>query len=132
MTKGLGELAISWIKLQHAEPESDEERELMPASIAVDLLCINQPIVCLKIIEEILSLSSDKWIIENLAAGPVESLLANHPSVGLEWIRNESSKNIQIYDLLDGIWKNRIADAYWEEIQIIKSKLVRQLNSENI
>jgi hypothetical protein len=92
----------------------------MWASIEMDLLCIDKPKECWGVVLNILSRTNDEWVLTNLAAGPVESLLANHGEMTICWIEDEAKKNQRFRMMLGDVWRNLISDEVWQRIQRVK------------
>jgi hypothetical protein len=64
---------------------------------------------------------SDK-VIEVLAAGPVEDLLANAGENYIEQIGTLSRKDPKFKDLLGGVWQNSMSDSLWGKFCEIRGK----------
>jgi hypothetical protein len=57
-----------------------------------------------------------------LAAGPLESLLANHGDLVIDRVERESATNSRFRHLLGGVWKNAMSDSVWERVQSVRGE----------
>lgn len=71
----------------------------------------------LKMILEILAHNPNDRVIEVLAAGPLEDLLAYHGETIIEKIEEEAESNKSFANLLGGVWQNMMPNHIWERIQ---------------
>jgi hypothetical protein len=55
--------------------------------------------------------------LDNLAAGPLESLLARHGQDVIGWIEGEAGRNPGVKDLLLGVWGNAIDPTVWKRLE---------------
>src|SRR5262249_50028490 len=70
----------------------------------------------------ILGLShQDGGALDNLAAGPLETLLARHGRDVVEWVEAEAKSNPKFRDLLKGVWGNAIDKSVWTRVQSLLS-----------
>lgn len=58
----------------------------------------------------------DEGVLDNLSAGPLESLLATHGRMALEWVENEACRNPRFKDLLHGVWQNAMPELIWQRV----------------
>src|SRR5262249_43362638 len=63
--------------------------------------------------------SQDQGVLDNLAAGPLETLLARHGRHIIERVETEAALNPAFRELLNGVWRNAIDEAVWERIQLL-------------
>jgi hypothetical protein len=61
----------------------------------------------------------DDDVLDNLSAGPLETLLALHGRDVIEWVEAEAKSNPGFRDILQGVWGNAIDGAVWERIQAL-------------
>jgi hypothetical protein len=113
-------LVDAWIKLQSQPAGSGSADALMWASIELDSLCMDAPEQCWEIILSILAKTDDEWVLTNLAAGPVESLVASHGDVVISWLEREAARSPAFRELLGGVWQNLISDDVWQRIQRVR------------
>ena len=78
--------------------------------------CINDPHIALQIVIKILHKTNDETILENLAAGPLETLLRYHCADTIDTIEDEANKDNRFKWLLAGVWQNKISDDLWLRI----------------
>ncbi|HTS17084.1 MAG TPA: hypothetical protein VMP11_05880 [Verrucomicrobiae bacterium] len=67
----------------------------------------------LKILEH--ELTPDQ--IADLAAGPMEDLLAQHGARFIERVEAEAQRNPRLNHLLGGVWKSSMTEEIWERVQ---------------
>lgn len=63
--------------------------------------------------------NDDETALANLAAGPLETLLARHGRMLIERVETAAKSNPQFRELLGGIWRNAIEEPVWERIQAL-------------
>lgn len=83
----------------------------------LDELCWKSPDMAWTLILEILKTDQSHAVVANLAAGPVEDLLAQH---GLEFIDKveAQAKNDPLFKhLLGGVWQNDMPDEIWNRVE---------------
>lgn len=85
-----------------------------------NLRALRSPAECWELILEVVSQTDDKWVLTNLAAGPLESLLSHHPNEAIDWIEREAWKSPTFRELLDDVWQNLMPDEIWERLQLLK------------
>lgn len=59
----------------------------------------------------------DEGIRDNLAAGPLEGLLAHHGRIAVKWVEDEARRNPKFKELLAGVWKSGISELVWQRVQ---------------
>ena len=59
----------------------------------------------------------DENALDNLAAGPLETLLARHGRDVVEWVEAEAKANPKFKELLKGVWGNAIDEAVWAKVR---------------
>lgn len=62
-------------------------------------------------------------VFKNLAAGPLEDLLAAHGPVLIEKIETEARRNPAFNLLLGGVWQNTMSPQVWSRIQTARLKV---------
>ena len=62
-------------------------------------------------------------VFRNLAAGPLEDLLAAHGSSLIERIETEARRNPTFNLLLGGVWQNTMTPQIWGRIQAARLKV---------
>lgn len=108
-----------WIRLQSLQKDSDEREALMWTMEEFALLALRSPSECWDLILEVVSITDDEWVLTNLAAGPLEGLLALHPNDSIVWLEREVPKNPRLKSILSGVWKNLIPDDVWVRVQAL-------------
>ena len=77
----------------------------------------DQPELCWKLILQLLDGATTDCQIANLAAGPLEDLLAEHGCDFIDRVEVEAQKNSRFKNLLGGVWKNAMDTELWERVQ---------------
>ena len=62
-------------------------------------------------------------VLQNIAAGPLEDLLAAHGSTLIERIEIEARRNPAFNLLLGGVWQNTMSSEVWSRIQAARLKV---------
>lgn len=83
----------------------------------LDELVSNDPNQALELIIQILETDQSDVTYENLAAGPLEDLLARHGEKVIERIENQSRESPTFQNLLGGVWENRISPSIWTRVE---------------
>lgn len=112
-------LRDAWIALHHAANGTPEQEQLFWAWERVNELCSKDPEEALAFIHLVLAQDRSDHIRANLAAGPLEDLLARHPHRMIERIEEEARSNPQFAQLLRGVWQNAIPDDVWRRVQAV-------------
>jgi hypothetical protein len=72
-----------------------------------------------QIILRMIELTNEEITIANIAAGPLESLIAQHGPQYLDSIRTQARNDPRFLLILKGVWKNQSSNEIWMEIQQI-------------
>jgi len=81
----------------------------------LEILC-EEPIRALQIVFLIARLTDDDWLLCNLGAGPIESLLANDGTL-LDAIAVEVETSPHLRVALASVWQNEMSEAAWRTLQ---------------
>ncbi len=73
---------------------------------------------------EILSRNPPNRVIEVLAAGPLEDLIAKRGERFMERIEDEARRNPAFRDLLGGVWQNRTPRDLWLRVEKARGNVV--------
>lgn len=117
--KNENDIIKAWIKIQEMDDyESEEAKELFWAVRYIDRLCFSSPEKCLDLILKISNEAKDKWILTNLAAGPLEALLYFHPYETVRLIEiKKDNKNMRY--MLSNIYTSSIPDEVIDKLKKI-------------
>jgi hypothetical protein len=63
----------------------------------------------------------DENALDNLAAGPLETLLARHGRDVVERVEAEAKANPKFKKLLKGVWGNAIDEAVWAKVRSLSA-----------
>jgi len=89
----------------------------------LDRLCRKSPEVAWTVILRILNSTDHEFVLENLAAGPLETLLGRHGRNFIELIEDRAEADLRFRWLLAGVWKNSIPDELWSRLQAAVSEV---------
>ena len=77
----------------------------------------DKPFEALEVILEILKIAEEEQVLANLAAGPLEDLLAEHGIVVIDRIIELAKSDPRFRDLLQGVWGNSVDPRVWKMIR---------------
>lgn len=116
------EIAEAWIactrRCRHPDGQS-HVRDDDPAWWAVDTVTdleFTDPVRALEVAFVVTRQSSDGWVLENLGAGPLETLLSRDPTF-LDAIMIEAASNPNLLEALGSVWKNEMPDETWAVVR---------------
>ncbi|WP_144436651.1 DUF6869 domain-containing protein [Lysobacter antibioticus] len=66
-------------------------------------------------VNKVLERRSTEEVMDNLAAGPVETMLFHGREVALDLIVEEARRNRLFKQMLGGVWQNNLSDELWEK-----------------
>ncbi|HEY2329023.1 MAG TPA: hypothetical protein VGI63_04340 [Verrucomicrobiae bacterium] len=75
------------------------------------------------VIQEINSRELSDDLMANLAAGPLEDLLALHGDLFIERIEVKAENDPKFNRLLGGVWQNEMSDDVWERVKRIRKEV---------
>jgi hypothetical protein len=61
----------------------------------------------------------DENVLDNLAAGPLETLLVRHGRDIIDRVENEAKSDPRFKDLLLGVWGNAVDATVWERLEAL-------------
>jgi hypothetical protein len=110
-------LAEAWIEDAH------KKRGSRDASFAAfeqlwDLIQC-EPEDAWRVIGAIRQMDGSDSVLANLAAGPVESLLAKHGDSFIDRIETLARRDPQFRKLLGAVWRNRISEKVWARMKAV-------------
>lgn len=79
----------------------------------------SEPEEAWKVIEAIRQANGSDLIIANLAAGPLEDLLATHGEQFIERVETLSRRDAQFRRLLGGVWRSSISEKVWTRLRAV-------------
>lgn len=116
-------ISTGWIR-EYSAPNKDKkpnDREYAYWDILTDFVYANDKHAW-PIILHIINNSKDEFVIANVAAGPLESLIAQNGQEYLDKIAVEARQNPKFLYALRGVWQNQTPDDVWAEVQAIIKK----------
>lgn len=100
------DIAVGWIATQ----------ENWWAWEAMDRACRKEPDLAWNLITTILSISDSDKVIENLGAGPLEDLLANHGDKVIDRAEKLAAQDPKFRLCLSHTWQNNMSEAVWVRV----------------
>jgi hypothetical protein len=82
-------------------------------------MCRTDPKGAWRFILGVLAADRSDRVMENLAAGPLEDLLARHPYVIIRMVEAEAKTNSHFARLLGGVWQNKLPEDVWQRVQAV-------------
>lgn len=123
MKINLNDLAYSWAKIQSIDEDAAEYAEHEWALRELGNLIALDPIQAWHVVESIYEANkNDSWVIENLGAGPVETMLRMHGSAVLPLVSLYFSANEEFSCVLKHVWDHSLPP----EISRRLSKIVKE------
>jgi len=112
-------LIAGWLAMQHASPGGREYEDAFWAHEDLDELCSTSPDDAWEVILGVLARTPSDRALGNLAAGPLEDLLARHGPSIIERVEREARRNPAFANLLGGVWQNTMADDIWARVTAV-------------
>ena len=97
--------------------EAPEADNLFWCLDAIDAAGRNDPEIGLELIQKILEGTTNQYVLANLAAGPLESLLVRSGAAIIDKIEARARHSERFRQLLKGVWRNRIDEGVWTRLQ---------------
>lgn len=104
----------------HGE-QSREAGATFPTYEHVQELIRTEPNLAWSVILAVLDRTDDEFALENLAAGPLETLLGRHGSAFIERVEQRAAVDSKFRWLLGGVWQGTMRDEIWERVQEVAS-----------
>lgn len=121
MDDEFGSLIQAWIEryliVERDGDESEAAKSLFWSFEQLDRLVRHDADNAWQVILAILNDTDNDFVLSNLAAGPLEDLLAKHGYDVIARVEEEANVNSRFRELLTGVWKNQISDEVWEKVQ---------------
>ena len=80
-------------------------------------LDLKDPELLWDFIENITEFTLSEKVRSNLAAGPIESLLAHHGDKFIERVEKKANSHPPFKKLLGGVWQNLMSAEVWSRVQ---------------
>ena len=114
MTKD--ELANGWVALQYAHQADNASREHISVGKELGRLAHEEPAVCLDLIVEVIRLDSGELVLSNVAAGPLENVIAENGSVVVDEIERLAREDAAFKKALSLVWPRDTSDI-WRRVE---------------
>lgn len=129
------ELAKAWVEFtSRLHPERGDLDDSEYNSLSADedwavsdllMISLSDPGRAYEIVLEMLSMTSDDWVIASIAAGPVETILRSHAAEFVPRLSRDVHANPNIRSLPEYLWLGELPDALRREL----SALIGERNS---
>jgi hypothetical protein len=115
-------IAKGWIKeYSPTNRELPEDQKPFEYWETLEVMISNMNPASWDVIVSIVNNTIDEYIIANVAAGPLETFIANSGNKNLDKIEREALENPKFAHALQGVWQNLTPDDVWQKIvEIIK------------
>jgi hypothetical protein len=110
-------LVNGWIELQYAHQRGEVTRELINIGREVGRMVREAPFECLGIVVDIIDKDDSDLILSNVAAGPLENLIAMSGGLVIGEIENVSRVNEGLKKALGMVWQGDIPDDIWTRVE---------------
>jgi len=112
-------LIAGWLAMQRAASGSREYEDAFWAFEELDELCRSSPEDAWEVILGVLARAPSDRALGNLAAGPLEDLLARHGPSIIERVEREARRSPAFANLLGGVWQNTMPDDIWARVRAV-------------
>lgn len=69
----------------------------------------------------IMQMTDDRWVLTNLAAGPLEDFLGTQGETYIDTIHTLALKHPRLREVLRGVWEGRMSKEVWHRIEVLKT-----------
>lgn len=117
------QLASEWIRryelVRRLGDKAPEAEKTYCAYLVLDHLARTHPEDAWQVILKIIELSDDDFVLENVAAGPLESLIASHGRSLIDRIESRATADPKFVWVLRGVWQGKIDDYLWARLMAV-------------
>lgn len=110
-------LAEAWLRCNAGKP-NEKNPESWASDRMMDLI-FGEPETAWQVIDLIWRLDHSDKVLADLAAGPVEDLLARHGEAFIDRITLLARREPTFRKLLGAVWRNSITEPVWEKLKSI-------------
>lgn len=114
-------LSAGWISryeiVERFGDKAPEAERTFPAFLAVERLVRSSPEDAWQVILRIIEMTENEFVLENLAAGPLESLLTRHGMSYIDRVESRVAVDAKFKWILGGIWQGGMADEIWSRVE---------------
>jgi hypothetical protein len=118
-------LVASWIEHHTVEYRWDDDHVLRKERGAdqfwawekLEEIVRNDPALGWDVILQIVSESNNESVLGNLAAGPLEDLIAWHGAKFIERVEAQARRDNRFREVLAGVWQNETPHDVWARVQ---------------
>ncbi len=114
-------LVTTWIELQSLAPGDPSHLRCEWAAVELNMLCLENPSEAWNVVKEVFESSEDPWVLENLGAGPLETLLSVHGDNTLQEVRIYSRQQPRFLKVLAHVWTHALPPDVAEQVASLTS-----------
>ncbi len=112
------QLAAAWVEyMKRRDPATGDLRDVEShdlldeddAATALVSLEFSDPATAFEVVDRILTSSSDPWILANLGAGPIETLLVNGGAGALEKVRQLRENHVGMIEVARNVYTSSLS-----------------------
>ena len=111
------ELVDGWVALQYAHQAGNATRDHINVGRALGRLAYEEPLQCLGVIVEIIRKDSSDLVLSNVAAGPLENVIAEHGSVVIDEVERIALDNPAFREALALVWPRDTPADIWGRVE---------------
>ena len=119
-------LAKGWIEHhRHVDTGSDDTRdrnEFFWAWEELHELVRREPDTAWAVLLDILNRDCSPPVMANLAAGPMEDLLAHHGPEFIDRVERQARQDVKFRSMLGGVWQNAMSDDIWRRVEAVRGR----------
>jgi len=112
-------LIAGWLAMQRADTGTREYADSFWAVERLDELCSTSPEDAWDVILGVLARDPSDRALGNLAAGPLEDVLARHGPSIIERVEREARRSPAFANLPAGVWQNTMPDDIWARVRAV-------------
>lgn len=113
-------LVDAWIRryesIEKHGNNSDDAKASFWAYEEFDQICMDDPEQAIDLIKRILASTRNEFVLENLAAGPLETVLGHHGNRVIDEVERSAKADPRFRLLLRGVWKNLMDEQIWARV----------------
>lgn len=119
----ISQLAAAWIQryeiVQRLGDRTPEAEETYRAYLSLDRLTSASPEDAWQVMLRIIEMTDNEFVLENLAAGPLETLLGLYGKTFIERVESRAAVDPKYRWVVGGVWQGRMDDELWGRVQAV-------------
>jgi len=121
MTSQIASLSRGWIAryeaIQRHGEQSPEALATFQAFEQFEGAVAQDPELAWQAILNVLEQSENEFVLENLAAGPLETLIGRHAAGFIDRVEQRARVDERFRWLLGGVWQGLIPQEFWQRVE---------------